>query len=448
FVTGKSFYGYSRPPPAVINRASSPNEALVGYCRIHRQSSVRQDTYSLLFALKSAAGLDDAKIVISHLHAHAIRVGYSSNVFIATCLLSSYVATASFPDACLLFDEMPDRTPITWNVMIKGYARSGNVDKAREVFEGMPQRSVESWCNMIAAYVRSGCWNSGLSLFREMVAENGEVKPDKVTLVTVLSCCVQMGCPGSLPGRSVHCFLLRNEVHMNVEIGTVLVDMYAKLGFLDYALLVFDSMKERNVATWTALICGAAQNGCNQEALSFFEMMTDEQGVEPNEMTFTGVLNACAHSGLVEQGRRYFEMIKEYGLKHRIQHYGCMVDLYGRAGLMEEAHDVIMRMELEPNSFVWGSFLSACKEHDRFDMAEKVMEQVLRVVKPETDGGIYSQMCDLYVGNDQWEDAERIRKLMVDRNVRKVRGSSSFVRSDRFDMAKKKAGPQMCEARY
>ncbi|CAI0468536.1 unnamed protein product [Linum tenue] len=156
--------------------------------------------------------------------------------------------------------------------------------------------------------------------------------------------------------------------------------------------------------------------------------MMKEEGVQPNEMTFTGVLHACAHTGMVGAGRRYFNMIEEYGLEYKIQHYGCMVDIYGRAGLVEEAFGVIKRMKLEPNATVWGSFLSACKEHNRFDMVEKVIEQVLTVIKPETDGGVYTQICDLYVLNEKWEDAERVRKLMLNQNVRKVRGSS-FVRS-------------------
>ncbi|CAN1166475.1 Pentatricopeptide repeat-containing protein At5g66520 [Linum perenne] len=428
FVTGKSFFGDPRSPASIIKQASSPREALGFYCEFHRQSSSELDSYSLLFALKSAGRLDDARIV-RHFHAHGIRLGYITNVYVATCLLSAYVAT-SFRDAHHLFDGMPDRnrTAVTWNVMITGYARSGDVDKARQVFDEMPQRNVESWSAMITAYARSGYSTKGLSLFREMISAPAVlIKPDEVTIGTVLFCCVQIGSPGSLHGRSIHCFLLKNALEMNVEIGTVLVDMYAKCGFLNYACLVFDSMKERNVTTWTTLICAAAHNGYSQEALSLFEMMKEE-GVQPNEMTFTGILHACAFNGLVEQGRRCFEMIKEYGLEYRIQHYGCMVDLYGKAGLVEEAYGVIMTMELEPSAVVWGSFLSACKEHDRFDMAEKVMELVLRAVKPESDGGIYCQVCDLYVRNRRWEDAERVRKLMSDRNVRKVRGSS-FVRS-------------------
>ncbi|CAL1372733.1 unnamed protein product [Linum trigynum] len=426
-VTGKPFFKSRRSSAEAIKQASSssPRDGLGIYCRMHRQFSVKKlDSYALLFVLKSAATMKDPRIV-RHFHAHVVRVGFGGNVYIATCLLSAYVA-ASFRDARLLFDEMPDRTAVTWNVMITGYARFGDVDKALDMFEEMPERNVESWSAMITAFVHSGRWAEGLFLFREMMMAGNDgpmIMPDKITLSTVLSCCAQMGCPGSLLGRSVHGYLLK----MNGEIDNVLVDMYAKCGVFKYACLVFSAMKEKNVIAWTALISGAARHGCSEEALSLFEMMKEE-GVRPNEMTFTGVLHACAHTGMVGAGQRYFNMIEEYGLEYKIQHYGCMVDIYGRAGLVEEARGVIERMKLEPNAAVWGSFLSACKEHNRFDMAEKVIEQVLAVIKPETDGGVYTQICDLFVLDEKWEDAERVRKLMLNQNVRKVRGSS-FVRS-------------------
>lgn len=306
--------------------------------------------------------------------------------------------------------------------MITGYSRSRNINKARAVFEEMPVRDVASWSAMITAYVNNGVWDKGLSLFREMMMI-GEPKPDKMTVGSVLSGCANMGSIGLLVGKLLHAFILKNGWELNVEISTVLVDMYAKCGFLKNASLVFDLMKERNVITWTALICGGAQHGFSQEALTLFKMM-QETGVRPDELTFTGVLNACAHTGLVEDGRRYFKMIEEYGVEPRIQHYGCMVDLFGKAGLLEEAYEVIKTMKFEPNIVIWASFLSACKEHKQFDMAERVIERVLRKIKPENDGGVYALISDLYVLNEKWDEAERVRKLMLNQNVRKARGSS------------------------
>lgn len=330
----------------------------------------------------------------------------------------------SFDQARDLFDEMPQRNIVTWNTMITGYSRSGSINKARSLFEAMPVRDAASWSAMITCYINNGFRDKGLSFFREMMA-NENPKPDQVTLGSVLSGCAHMGSLGLLAGKSVHGFVVKNGWELNVDIGTLLVDMYAKCGFFKNAVWVFVLMQERNVSTWTALICGAAQQGFCQEVLSLFKMM-QEAGVRPNEMTFTGILNACARTGLIEEGRKYFKMIKETGLEPRIQHYGCLVDMFGKAGLLEEAYEVIKEMEFEPNIVIWGSFLSACKMHKQFDIAVRVIGQVLRDIKPENDGGIYSLVSDLYVLNKKWDGAERVRNLVLNQNVRKARGSSCF----------------------
>ncbi|XP_050235613.1 pentatricopeptide repeat-containing protein At5g66520-like [Mercurialis annua] len=415
FIT-KRFYKLT---PSAIKNASSPQIALELYSQMHRNSTP-VDSFSILYTLKSCARLKNLTL-IRHLHSHIIKLGFHTNVYVATSLLHSYVL-ASLSDACNLFDEMPERNTVTWNTMISGYSRSGNVDKACACFEEMPLKDVGSWSAMITAYINHGFWDKGLLLFREMMAKS-EVKPDQVTAGTVLSGCTLMGFHGLLVGKSVHGFIVKNGWELNAEIGTVLVDMYAKCGYLKNAVQVFDLMKERNVMTWTAVICGAAQHGFSQEALTLFKMM-EETKVRPNELTFTGILNACAHSGLVEEGRVYFRLIKEYGLEHRVQHYGCLVDLFGKAGLLDEAYEVIKTMKCETNVVIWGSFLSACKEHKRFDMAERVIEQVLTVTKPDNDGGIYTLICDLYTSNERWDDAEKVRKLMLNQHVRKARGSS------------------------
>ncbi|KAF7805001.1 pentatricopeptide repeat-containing protein [Senna tora] len=322
---------------------------------------------------------------------------------------------------------MPEKNTVSWNTMITGYSRSGDIQKARSVFEEMPHRDVASWSAMIAAYTNYASYNEqAISLFRRMVFDGG-VKPDEITASSVLSGCAHLGSLGLLAGKSIHGYIVKNGWDLSVELGTTLVNMYAKCGFLKFASQVFELMQERNVMSWTSLICGLAQHGYSEEALAIFEKMQIE-GVKPNELAFTGVLSACVHTGLVTEGRRYFKMIERYGIEPRIQHYGCMVDLLGKAGKLEEAYEIIKTMKLEPNIVVWGSFLSACKEHRQFEMAERVIEKVLRMVKPEKNGGVYTLISDLYVLGDKWEEAEKLRKLMISENVRKVRGSS-FVRS-------------------
>lgn len=403
-----------------IRDASSTQNALFLYSQMHRQSATF-DSFSILYTLKSCTQLHNL-VTIQHLHAHIVKLGFSYHVYVVTALLNAYNLT-SFADACLLFDEMPDRNCVTWNTMITGYSRYGDVEKASSIFNEMPLRNVASWSAMIAAYLKNRNYKSGLSLFRDMVINEG-LKADQITAGSVLSGCAQMGGSDALlMGKSVHGFITKNVWELNVELGTVLLDMYAKCGILKSACNIFQLMQERNVMSWTALICGLAQHGHCTEALSLFEMMQKEN-VRPNELTFTGILSACVHTGLFEEGRKYFKMIEAYGLQPRIQHYGCMVDLLGRAGLVAEAYDVIKTMKLEPNVVVWTSFLSACKEHNKFEMAKRAVDQVLKIIKPGNDGGVYSVICDLYASEGKWDEVEALRQLMLSQNVRKVRGSS------------------------
>ncbi|PHU14776.1 hypothetical protein BC332_15981 [Capsicum chinense] len=407
-----------------IQNAKSPQRALTLYTQMQRQA-IPFDSFAILFTLKSCTHLGNLPI-ICHLHAHILKLGFNNHVYVATSLLNAYVGS-SFEYACKVFDEMPVRSNVTWNTMITCFSRSGDVERAREMFDEMPERDLASWSAMIAGYMNNGHWKEGVRLFREMVMSE-QLMPDQVTIGPILAGCSGMGSTGLVLGKSVHGFAVKNKWELNVELGTCLVDMYAKCGFLNFASLVFDMMKDRNVVTWTALICGAAKHGFGTEALEIFRKMR-QGGVVPNEFTFTGVLSACVQVGLVDEGRGYFKMIKECGLRPTIQHYGCMVDLFGKAGLLGEAYEVINTMPRQPNVVIWGSFLSSCKLHKQFEMAERVIERVMNMVRPENDGGVYSLISDLYVLDDKWEDAERVRQLMLHHNVRKARGSS-FIRNN------------------
>ncbi|KAL3523192.1 hypothetical protein ACH5RR_016026 [Cinchona calisaya] len=407
-----------------IRKASSPHEALKLYTQMQCKR-VPFDSFSVLFTVKSCTILNNVSI-IRHLHSHILKLGFSSHVYVATSLLNAYVV-ASFDDACDLFDEMSERNTVTWNTMITGYARYGELGKARRVFDRMPMRDLSSWSAVIAGCMGNCRWDEGLALFREMIMIEG-LKPDQVIFGSILPGCGHMGSVGVVFGKSIHGFVVKNKWELNVELGTCLVNMYAKCGHLKSACLVFDMMTDRNVVVWTALICGFAQHGCVEDVRLIFQRMT-ECGVRPNELTFTGLLSACAQAGFVEEGRGYFRMIQEYGLRPRIQHYGCMVDLFGKAGLLGEAYEIISSMPFEPNVVIWGSFLASCKVHKQFEMAERIFNQVMRTVRPENDGGVYTLISDLYVLSGKWGEAERIRELILNRKVRKARGSS-FIRSE------------------
>ena len=255
-----------------IKNASSPHKTLDLYCQMHRQS-IPLTSFSILFTLKSCTPLHNSNL-IAHLHSHILKLGFISHVYVATSLLYAYVF-ASFDDARKLFDETSYRNTVTWNTMITGYSRSGDVNKAYAVFKAMPLRDVASWSAMTAAFMNSRKWSSGFECFREMVAKE-KFKPDQITVGSVLWGCAQLGSPlGLLVGRSVHAFIVKNGWDLSVEIGSVLIDMYAKCGLLKFACLVFNLMQQRNVMTWTALICGSAQHGYSGETLPFFEAMQE-----------------------------------------------------------------------------------------------------------------------------------------------------------------------------
>ncbi|KAK9131625.1 hypothetical protein Scep_011153 [Stephania cephalantha] len=410
---------------SAIKNSTSPQQAMLIYTTMQRES-ITFTTHSILFTLKACSPLQNLPL-IRHLHAHLFKLNYNTHVYVGTSLLYAYVIV-HLGDGCRLFDEMPDKNTITWNTMLTGYSKVGNVQGARVVFDSMPAKDIASWSAMIAAYMGSAYWEEGLSLFRKMMVDHEEFKPDEATLGPVLSKCSGLGSLGLLLGRSIHGFAEKNGWELKMELGTQLVDMYFKCGFLGVAFRVFERMKDKSVASWTAIICGLVHNGHGESAMYMFERMK-EAGVRPNEVTLTGVLGACTQLGLVDEGLKIFHnLIEEYRLEPQIQHYGCMVDLLGRAGRLEEAFELINTMRLEPNVVVWSSFLAACKVHRQLDMAERVIQQVLKIVKPENHGGVFTMICDLYALGGKWDEAQRVREMMVDQKVRKARGSS-FIRS-------------------
>ncbi|XP_051128728.1 pentatricopeptide repeat-containing protein At5g66520-like [Andrographis paniculata] len=418
---------------------SSPLKALLLYSCMHRQS-LSFDSFSILFALKSCAHLpNNTTISIArHLHTHLLKLGFSAHVYVATTLLAVYASTA-FRDACILFDEIPAPNTVTWNVMITGYSRQGDTKAARGVFDSMPQRDMASWTAMISAYVDSRLWDHGLALFRQVTftSMNGNGKrlyPDQLMMGSLLGGCGRMGSVGVVFGKSIHGFVIKSEWELNAELGACLVDMYARCGLLRDACLIFNRMKRGGkgdnvvvgVVATTSLICGAAKHGHGREALQIFEEAI-EAGMRPNELTLTGILTACVQAGLLDEGRRHFGMMfQRWGLRPNIHHYGCMVDLFGRAGMLGAAYELINTMPhpYKPNVVIWGSFLSSCKVHGQLELAEKVIDRAMAMVRPENDSGVYSLICDVYVLQGKWDEAERIRRLMLEQKVWKVRGSS------------------------
>ncbi|XP_058086107.1 pentatricopeptide repeat-containing protein At1g08070, chloroplastic-like [Magnolia sinica] len=304
------------------------------------------------------------------------------------------------------------------NALVDMYLKCGDVDFAYKVFGDMPERNVVSWNSMILGLVQQGEFKEALSVFRQMQGRG--VKPDDVTLVGVLNSCSHIGALEL--GKWVHIYIDRNRIKADGFIGNALVDMYAKCGSIDQALGVFNGMKCRDVYSYTAMIVGFAMHGKGERALDLFCEMS-KVGIKPDGVTFVGVLSACSHVGLVDEGRQHFQdMSRLYNLRPQIEHYGCMVDLLGRIGLVEEAYEFIRTMPIEPDAFVWGALLGACRIHGRVQLGESIAKRLLEL-EPERDGA-YVLMSNIYASANRWRDAVNVRKVMKMQKVKKTPGCS------------------------
>jgi pentatricopeptide repeat protein len=304
--------------------------------------------------------------------------------------------------------------------MIHGYAVSGDVGMAREIFDGTADRDAFSWSSMISAYAKGRRSKEALELWKEMSA--ARVAPDCITMVSVLSACSDMGALAI--GAEVHRFVESNRVEVDVKLGTALVDMYAKCGDIENSLTVFRAMPVKDVLTWSSMIIGLANHGLGHDALSLFSEMVSE-GLQPNEITFIGVLIACTHVGLVSDGKKYFSSMSDiHGVAPRIEHYGCMVDLLGRAGHVDEALELIRSMPFEPDAVIWRALLGACRIHKNVEIAEEAMAR-LRVLDPLADGH-YVLLSNIYAQANSWEGVAEMRKTIRRENIQRVPGRSSI----------------------
>ncbi|KAK9152368.1 hypothetical protein Syun_010677 [Stephania yunnanensis] len=396
----------------------TPVNAISLFYRI-RCSDIRPDTFTCSFVLKACSASRDVsngRIV----HGLVEKLGYRSDLFLNNTIVHMYACGSAMDDARKLFDEMPERDVVTWNIMITQLTKRGGIGEAQELFDVMPERSVRSWTAMIAGYVQCGEAKKAIELFK-MMEEVGE-RGNEVTAVAVLAACADLGALDL--GRRVHEYSDGCGFRKNVRVCNTLIDMYIKCGCLEIARRVFDEMEERTVVSWSAMIGGFAMHGQGEEALKLFSKMS-RIGIRPNEITFIGLLHACSHMGLVEEGREFFaSMTSEYGIAPRIEHYGCMVDLLSRSGLLQEAYELIKDMPIKANGVVWGALLGGCWVHKNVELAEEAFKHLV-VLDPNNDG-YYIVLSNIYADAGRWDDAARVRKLMRDKGVKKTPGWSSI----------------------
>ncbi|KAK6916773.1 E motif [Dillenia turbinata] len=341
-------------------------------------------------------------------------------------MISGYVNVEDMVEASKLFAEMPSPDTLSWNTMISGFAHIGRMELAHDLFKQMPQRNSVTWNSMIAGYEKNEDYRRAIKLYIQMQID-GE-KPDRHTLSSVLS--VSAGFVALHLGKQIHQQVIKLVI-ADLPINNSLITMYSRCGAILEAETMFKEMNfQKDVISWNAMIGGYASHGFASEALELFNLMKVHK-VWPSYITFISVLNACAHAGLMEEGRRHFKsMTIEFGIEPRVQHFASLVDIVGRHGQLEEAMDLINSMPFEPDAAVWGALLGACRVHNNVDLARVAAEALMRL-EPESSAP-YVLLYNMYADAEQWDMATEVRMLMERNNVKKETGnfSNSRVSSD------------------
>lgn len=361
-------------------------EAIAFFSQMRHQGLIPDEitVRSLLCAFTSPSKLYEG----TQVHAYISKMGLDLDVPVCNTLLTMYAKCSELRDAIFFFEEMSYKADlVSWNAIITACMHHNQVE---EVF-----RLLKLMC----------------------ISQH---RPDYISLTNVLGACTDI--VSIEIGSQVHCFALKIGLLVDISITNGLIDLYAKCGYLETARKIFDSMINPDVVSWSSLVLGYAQFGHGEEALKLFETMR-RLDVKPNHVTFVGVLTACSHVGLVEEGRQlYRNMEKEFGIVPSREHFSCMVDLLGRAGCLNEAEGFIHHMAFDPDIVVWKTLLAACKTHGNIDVGKRAAENILKI--DPSNSAAHVLLCNLYASKGNWEEFSRLRSLMKQRGVRKVPGQS------------------------
>ncbi|XP_057815415.2 pentatricopeptide repeat-containing protein At3g26782, mitochondrial [Cryptomeria japonica] len=304
------------------------------------------------------------------------------------------------------------------NALVDMYSKCESIPKARKLFDKMSQRDLASWNAMIMGYTQNGLVEKALETFKQMQLDG--IMPNSATFATILPACAKVGALEQ--GMDIHQCIIECGLLSDVVVASALVDMYAKCGSIHMARKLFDKMAHQDVVSWTSMIAGYAQNGFCQDALILFDSMKCS-GCYPNHVSFTCVLFACSHAGLVDEGCRYFnDMSESYCIMPGIDHYVCMVDLVGRAGYLEETLNFIIKMPIKPPGVVWMSLLGACRSHKKIGLG-LFTTNILVELDPK-NAATYVHLSNIYADVGRWGEVHKVRRLMEHTGTKKTPGCS------------------------
>ena len=459
-------------------------ELALQYFSTMLDAGIEANAFTLSTGIKACSELGDVKLGKSF-HGVVFRCGFEFNQVIASALMDLYGRNYKFKYALYVFDKLSERDSVCWSSIVSAltkndlyeealayfylmqrefklvpdeftygsvltacgnlgrlkqgkqvharifttglsgyvvaesslvdmYGKCGQVKDSQRVFDRMRKRNDVSWCALLNGYCQNGLFDCVIKLFRMIKG------PHLYSFGTIIRACAGLGAVRH--GKEVHCKYIRKGGRGHVIVESALVDLYAKCGLIDYAHILFIQMPVRNLISWNSMICGFAQNGRGLEAIDLFGKMLKE-GVQPDFISFLGVIFACSHAGLVDQGRDYFiSMVQEYEINPGIEHYNCIVDLLGRAGLIEEAEILIENSVFKDSYSLWPALLGALTTRRNSSAVERI---ALKMMEREPKNHLsYVHLINVYKSDGRWNDAMRIRKLMEDIGAEKLPGKS------------------------
>lgn len=386
-------------------------------------------------------------------------LGFEYDVFLANSIITMYSRFGFISEARKLFDITSEKDLVSWNSLLCGYVQGGRLEEANELFKKMDLKDSISWTTLITGFSNRGLTENCVYLFSKMpepdnvawtalisgFVNNEEheeairwfnrmigdgIRPSSCSLSTLLSASASLT---SLSlGLQIHALVIKLTMEHDLSIQNSLVSMYSKSGSINDANKIFNSITTPDIVTFNSMIRGLAHNGYGVEALDLFRQLVDG-GLDPTEVTFLGVLSACTHVGLVEEGRHYFESMRTFfEVEPGPDHYACMVDLLGRAGLLDEALKLIESMPVEPHVGVWGALLGASRTHMHLDMAKLAAENIFEL--EPNNATPYVVLSDIYCITGKKRDEEEMRLSKKLRGIKKSPGCSWITVKDRVKL--------------
>lgn len=447
------------------------------------ESGLRPSEFSFASVLAAAGGLGELALG-QQIHGFVIKTNFLWNVFLGNAFLDFYSKQDQINEARKLSEDMPELDGVSYNILITGYAWVGEVKAYKEIFRrlqstrfdcrhypfapllslaastgdlemgrqihlqaivtsadsetqvenslldmyakcgrfteadilftNLPHRSSVPWTALISAYVHNGLHEEALKQFIKMIRDN--VCPDQATFASILKACATLASPSL--GSQVHSYLVKSGFMSNVFAGSALLDVYAKCGLMKEAIKTFEQMPARNIISWNAMLTAYA-HGDGKTTISAFEEMV-QSGFVPDSVSFLNVLSSCSHSGLVEEGLQYFDLMnRDYKHMVKREHYACVLDVLCRAGRFADAEELMSRMPCAPDEIMWVSILNSCRIHKNRELALKAETALFKMEKLR-DAGPHVNLSNIYATLDRWDDVARVKAALRVRGIKKV----------------------------